>query len=60
MNYLEVISKALTFTGPTSTTLLVPWTKFLLHGVPTHLELEIIQRDIEEYCSGAKLGQTPR
>jgi hypothetical protein len=59
-DYLEVITKALTFIGPASATLPVPWTKFLLHGVPTHLELETIRRDVEGYCSGAKLGQTPR
>jgi hypothetical protein len=59
-DYLEVIAKTLTFIGPASATLSVPWTKFLLHGVPTHLELETIRRDVEGYCSGAKLGQTPR
>jgi hypothetical protein len=46
---LEVIAKALTFIGPASATLSVPWTKFLLHGVPTHLELETIRRDVEGY-----------
>jgi hypothetical protein len=59
-DYLEVIRKEFTFIGPASATLLVPWTKFLLHGVPTHLDLETIRRDVEGYCSGAKLGQTPR
>jgi hypothetical protein len=58
-DYLEVIAKALTFIGPASATLSVPWTKFLGHGVPTHLELETIRRDVEGYCPEAKLGQTP-
>jgi hypothetical protein len=59
-DYPEVIGKALTFIGPASATLSVPWTKFLLHGVPTQLDLETIRKDVEGYCSGAKLGHTPR
>jgi hypothetical protein len=34
----------------------VPWTKFLFHGVPTHIDLKEICRDVE----GAKLGQKPK
>jgi hypothetical protein len=59
-DYLDVITKSVEFIGPATASLSVPWTKFLLHGVPTHLDLEVIRRDVEGYCSGAKLGQTPR
>jgi hypothetical protein len=39
-DYLEIIAKALTFIGPASATLSVPWTKFLLHGYQPILNLE--------------------
>jgi hypothetical protein len=55
-----VIIKSVEFIGLATASLSVPWTKFLLHGVPTHLDLEVIRCDVEGYCSGAKLGQTPR
>jgi hypothetical protein len=59
-DYLDVIRKLVEFIGPETASLSVPWTKFLLHGVPTRLDLEVIRHDVEGYCSGAKLGQTPR
>jgi hypothetical protein len=59
-DYLGVITKSVEVIGPATASLSVPWTKFLLHGVPTHLDLELIRRDVEGYCSGAMLGQTPR
>jgi hypothetical protein len=59
-DYLDVITKSVEFIGPATTSLSVPWTKFLSHRVPTNLDLEVISCDIEGYCSGAKLSQTPR
>jgi hypothetical protein len=59
-DYLDVITKSVEFIGPATASLSVPWTKFLLHGVPTQLDLEVIRCDVTGYCSGAKLGQTPR
>ena len=57
---LSIIEEALQYLGQASASLRVPWTKYLLHGVPSQMELETIRRDVEAYCPGAKLGQTPR
>jgi hypothetical protein len=59
-DYLDIITKSVEFIGPATASLSVPWTKFLLYEVQTHLDLEVISREIEGYFSGAKLGQTPR
>jgi hypothetical protein len=58
--FLTLIEDTLTFIGPASAQLSSPWTKFLLHGVPTQMELSTIRRDVEQYCPSIKLGQTPR
>ena len=58
--YLVTIEDSLKFIGSCNAKLCAPWSKFLLHGVPTSMELDVIRRDVEEYCPGAKLGQTPR
>jgi hypothetical protein len=42
-----VIIKSVEFIGPETASLSVPWTEFLLHGVPTHLDLEVTRRDVE-------------
>lgn len=60
VDYLDLIETTLSFIGPAKATATTPWSKFLLHGVPTHLQLETIRRDVEAYCNGHKLGQTPR
>jgi hypothetical protein len=57
---LSYIEDALSFLGKAKAQLRQPWTKFLLHGVPTSLDLETIRNSVEEYCQGVKLGQTPR
>jgi hypothetical protein len=58
--FLPVIVKALEFIGPCTAKLSEPWTKFLLHGVPTDANLEDIREDVERYCPNIQLGQTPR
>jgi hypothetical protein len=58
--FLSVIVKALEFICPCTAMLSEPWTKFLLHGVPTDANLEDIREDVERYCSNIQLGQTPR
>jgi hypothetical protein len=58
--YLTTIEDSVKFIGIGNAALLAPWTKFLLHGVPTQLDLATIRRDVENYCPGVKLGQTPR
>jgi hypothetical protein len=58
--HLSIIKKAVEFIGPATTTLPAPWTKFLLHGVSTCMDLEIIRRDTEAFIPGRALGQTPR
>lgn len=60
VGYLADIEDSLAFIGPATATISAPWSKFLLHGVPTHLALETIRRDVEAYCHNHKLGQTPR
>jgi hypothetical protein len=40
-DYLDIITKSVEFIGPATASLSVPWTKFLLHGVPTYLDLEV-------------------
>jgi hypothetical protein len=55
-----MVTKLVGFIRPATASLSVPWTKFLLHEVPTYLDLEVIRRDIEGYGSGAKLGQTSK
>jgi hypothetical protein len=58
--FLPVIVKALEFIGPCTVKLSEPWTKFLLHGVSTDVDLEDIREDVERYCPNIQLGQTPR
>jgi uncharacterized coiled-coil protein SlyX len=58
--YFEMIETAVTYIGPATARCSGVWTKFLLHGVPTHLELESIRQQVEGYCAGVSLGQTPR
>jgi hypothetical protein len=58
--FLPVIIKALESIGPCTAKLSEPWTKFLLHGVPTDASLEDIREDVEQYCPNIQLGQTPR
>ena len=58
--YLVTIEDALGFIGQPNASLSAPWSKFLLHGVPTQLDLASIRRDVENNCPGVKLGQTPR
>jgi hypothetical protein len=58
--YLVTIEDSLRFILNGSAKLQEPWTKFLLHGVPTKLDLDTIRRDVENYCPTVKLGQTPR
>jgi hypothetical protein len=38
--YLSNIEKVVEFIGPATVTLPAPWTKFLLHGVPTCMDVE--------------------
>jgi hypothetical protein len=59
-DYLDVITKSVEFIRPATASLSVPWTQFLLHGVPAHLDLEVIRRDVEGHCSSSKPSQTPR
>jgi hypothetical protein len=58
--YLSNIEKAVEFVCPATATLPAPRTKFLLHSVPTYMDLEIIRRDTEAFIPGRALGQTPR
>ena len=58
--YLVTIEEALQFIGPASAKLSAPWSKFLLHGVPTQMDMATVRRDVESYCHTVKLGQTPR
>ena len=58
--HTNVIEETLEFIGIGKATLLAPWTKYLLHGVPTQMDLNTIRRDVESYCPGVKLGQSPR
>jgi hypothetical protein len=58
--HLETIEKAVNYIGLATARCDAVWSEFLLHGVPTHLELETIRNQVEGYCSGIKLGQTPR
>jgi hypothetical protein len=46
--YWSIITEALKFIGPAVAKISEPWTKFILHGVPTYLELEEIHRDVED------------
>jgi hypothetical protein len=58
--YLSNIEKVVEFVGPATGTLPAPWTKFLLYGVPTCMDLETIRRDTEAFIPGRALGQIPR
>jgi hypothetical protein len=58
-DHLSIIEKAVEFISPATATLPAPWTKFLLHGVLTCIDLEIIRRDTEAFIPGCALGQTP-
>jgi hypothetical protein len=58
--YRPIITEALKFIGPAVAKIPEPWTKFILHGVPTYLELEEIRRDVEDWNPKIKLCQTPR
>jgi hypothetical protein len=57
--FLPVIVKALEFIGTCTVKLSEPWTKFLLHGVPTDANLEDIRGGVGRYCPNIQLGQTP-
>jgi hypothetical protein len=58
--YLFQIEKAVVYIGPTTARSAEVWSKFLRHGVPSHLELETIRQQVEGYCVAIKLGQTAR
>jgi hypothetical protein len=58
--FLPTIIDAVRFIGPTTATISEPRIKLLLHEVPTHMDMNDIRADIEEFCPNIKLGQTPR
>jgi hypothetical protein len=58
--YFETIEKAVSYIAPGTGRCLAIWTKFLLHGVPTHLDVESIRQQVKGYSAGVSLGQTPR
>jgi hypothetical protein len=58
--YLNIIVDAVKFLGPATARINERWSKFLIHGVPTHSSLESIRYDIETNYASLKLAQTPR
>lgn len=59
-SYLNIIVDAVRFLGHASARINEPWSKFLVHGVPTDSTLESIRYDIESNYPKLKLAQTPR
>jgi hypothetical protein len=52
--YLPTIVDTLTFIGTGKATISEPWTKYLLHGVPTSMDLEEIRDDVENWYTRIK------
>jgi hypothetical protein len=57
---LGTIEAAVNYIGPATARCGAVWSKFLLHGGPTHVDLGTIRNQVEGYCGEIKLGQTPR
>jgi hypothetical protein len=55
--YLTTIEKAVSYIGPATAKCSAIWSKFLLHGVPTHMSLDSIRAQVEGFTSGLRLGQ---
>jgi hypothetical protein len=58
-DYSTTIEKAVSYIGPATAKCSAVWSKFLLHGVPTHMSLDSIRSQVEGFTSGLRLGQTP-
>jgi hypothetical protein len=54
-DYLDVIENVVLYIGPCTSRCAEVWIKYLLHGVPTHIDLETIRQQREGYCPSIKL-----